>query len=118
LAHACARRAEVPQDDATFRALGHRLSMDTRFLGAGYGHPNRYGEDAAAEAMKVAGIVLDPTYTAKAFAGALWHLRSQRSRRVLYWHTLSSAPMEPLLEDAPAESELDPRLRRLVLARA
>jgi hypothetical protein len=32
---------------------------------------------------------------------------------VLYWHTLSGAPMSLLLERAPALSALDPSLRRL-----
>ena len=92
------------------------LTVDTRFLGAGYGHASSAGGDAAAVAARdVAGLALDPTYTAKAFASALWHVRARRARHVLYWHTLSSAPMGPLLDGAPALSELDPALRRLAM---
>jgi hypothetical protein len=93
--------------------MGHRLSMDVRFLGPGYGHPTELGRGATRAAAAV-GLTLDPTYTAKAFACALWWVRSRRAARVLYWHTLSSAPMAPLLAGAPAESEIDARLARLV----
>jgi D-cysteine desulfhydrase len=90
-----------------------RLRMDARFLGKGYGHATPEGEQASRVA-EAAGLELDPTYTAKAFASALWHLRARKGRVVLYWHTLSSAPLAPLLERAPSEEELDPRLRRLL----
>jgi 1-aminocyclopropane-1-carboxylate deaminase/D-cysteine desulfhydrase-like pyridoxal-dependent ACC family enzyme len=91
----------------------NRLRTDPRFLGKGYGHATPEGEEGARVAA-AAGLVLDPTYTAKAFASALWHLRARRGRVVLYWHTLSSAPLGPLLEGAPSENELEPRLRRLL----
>jgi len=115
LARACARRAGLRSPEASFGAMRRRLAIDTRFLGRGYGYSTSDGDAAAADARAAAGLVLDPTYTAKAFAAALWQVRSRRSRRVLYWHTLSSAPMEPLLEDAPSLDSLEPRLRRLLL---
>jgi 1-aminocyclopropane-1-carboxylate deaminase/D-cysteine desulfhydrase-like pyridoxal-dependent ACC family enzyme len=110
LARTCARRSGVR---ATFGSLRVRLKMDTRFLGGGYGHRTPEGDDATRVARGV-GLTLDPTYTAKTFASALWHVRARRAGVVLYWHTLSSAPMAPLLERAPAEESLDVRLRRLV----
>jgi 1-aminocyclopropane-1-carboxylate deaminase/D-cysteine desulfhydrase-like pyridoxal-dependent ACC family enzyme len=110
LARACARRAGVP---STSGALA-RLSMDVRFLGRGYAFSTLEGDDATRDARERAGLVLDPTYTAKAFACALWHVRARRARHVLYWHTLSSAPMAPLLDGAPEEGAMDPRLRALV----
>jgi len=91
-----------------------RFSVEGRYLGAGYGHPT----PAGATAMDLAaeeGISLDPTYTAKSFACALDRVKGGRFENVLYWHTLSSAPMEPLLRDAPAEAALGPELRRLLL---
>jgi 1-aminocyclopropane-1-carboxylate deaminase/D-cysteine desulfhydrase-like pyridoxal-dependent ACC family enzyme len=88
-----------------------RLVVDERFLGRGYGYPTDDGE-AAMRAASSVGLVLDPTYTAKAFACALWYVRARRAERVLYWHTLSSAPMSPLLEGA--RSDLPPDLARLV----
>lgn len=78
-------------------------------IGAGYGYPTQAGQEATEIAVNN-GIILDPTYTAKAFSVAL--SRSQ-SRRVLYWHTLSSTPMEPLLADAPSEGQLPPNVRDL-----
>jgi 1-aminocyclopropane-1-carboxylate deaminase/D-cysteine desulfhydrase-like pyridoxal-dependent ACC family enzyme len=108
LARACARRAGV----SAVEMLG-RLKIDRRFLGDGYGCATSAGDDATAIAQS-AGLALDPTYTAKAFACALWHVRARQARNVLYWHTLSSAPMAPLLDGAPAVSALDPALRRLV----
>jgi 1-aminocyclopropane-1-carboxylate deaminase/D-cysteine desulfhydrase-like pyridoxal-dependent ACC family enzyme len=77
-----------------------RLELVTTQLGSGYGHPT----DAGRRAMTLAGehgLVLDLTYTAKCFAGALDVVASKRFEHVLYWHTLSSAPMSPLLEGAP-----------------
>ena len=82
----------------------------TNQLGKGYGEPT----DAARRALDVgaaAGLQLDLTYTAKCFAGALECVQSARFKNVLYWHTLSSAPMAPLLENAPA---VPARLERLL----
>lgn len=80
-----------------------RIEIDKRWLGRGYGHPTSAGDAAMREAARL-GLTLDPTYTAKAFAGALDRAKSSSgSGPVLYWHTLSSAPMEPLLTGAPAE---------------
>ncbi len=112
LAKACARRAGPPGIAASMRA---RLSIDTRFLGAGYGHASAGGQEAV-EAGQEIGLTLDATYTAKAFASALWHVRARQGKNVLYWHTLSSAPMGPLLGSAPALEGVHPALRRLAIA--
>jgi 1-aminocyclopropane-1-carboxylate deaminase/D-cysteine desulfhydrase-like pyridoxal-dependent ACC family enzyme len=112
LGRACARRAGVR---ATLATMRRRMTTDARFLGAGYGHPTVAGQEATRLALEHAGIALDPTYTAKAFAGALWQVRARRAEHVLYWHTLSSAPMKPLLEGAPAEEEMGAPLRALLL---
>ena len=62
-------------------------------LGAGYGHPTVAGERARARAA-AAGVELDPTYTAKAFA-ALDELRARGFRRVVFWHTFAPPPLPP-----------------------
>jgi 1-aminocyclopropane-1-carboxylate deaminase/D-cysteine desulfhydrase-like pyridoxal-dependent ACC family enzyme len=90
-----------------------RLEVERGFLGAGYGRPTRASEAAMQEATR-AGILLDPTYTAKAFAAALARVASGQERTILYWHTLSSAPLGPLLAGAPPEQELDPNLLGLL----
>ena len=77
-------------------------------LGEGYGRPT---DDArrACELFARDGVTLDDTYTAKAAAGLI-ALARQRPRRYLFWHTLSSAPLDPLLGGAA----LPPALRALL----
>ncbi len=112
--------------------LARRLLLDGTHLGRGYGWPIPAGERAS-ELASQAGVQLDPTYTAKTFVKSLElvghpefagpHRRApgQTRRtpgqpfRVLYWHTLSSAPLEPLLSQGPASSELPASLRGLFL---
>jgi D-cysteine desulfhydrase len=88
------------------------LEIEGRFVGAGYGHPSGSG-NAASELARSFGLVLEPTYTAKAFAAALnrMHatdrgverrkLRLHQRQTYLYWHTLSSVPLTALLIGAP-----------------
>ncbi|MGA7120580.1 MAG: pyridoxal-phosphate dependent enzyme [Polyangiaceae bacterium] len=118
LAHACSKRAkeDAPRPHGTDAgdAPARRFFVDARFLGGGYGHATPEGQEAT-EVAASAGLALDPTYTAKAFASALWNVRARRGRIILYWHTLSSAPMGPLLERAPSEELLPGSLRRLLL---
>jgi|HubBroStandDraft_1064217.scaffolds.fasta_scaffold96086_2 D-cysteine desulfhydrase len=112
LARACAHRVGA---HATREAIDARLTTDGRFMGGGYGHAIAAGDEATRVADAAAGLILDPTYTAKAFASALWHVRARRGRHILYWHTLSSAPMAPLLEGAPSDGSLATSLRALAL---
>jgi 1-aminocyclopropane-1-carboxylate deaminase/D-cysteine desulfhydrase-like pyridoxal-dependent ACC family enzyme len=119
LARACARRAGLSHVGPRMRA---RLEMDRGFLGPGYGHATPAAGAAAEEASSL-GLTLDPTYTSKTFACALERVRAGAResggapRTVLYWHTLSSAPMAPLLESLAEPVEpVDPeRLERLWL---
>jgi len=90
-------------------ALARGLEVERGYLGRGYGYPSRDG-DRAMEVAAPAGISLDTTYTAKTFAAVLDIAQKGRFRNVLYWHTLSSAPLAPLLEGA---LELPPELQRL-----
>ncbi|MGH7270443.1 MAG: 1-aminocyclopropane-1-carboxylate deaminase/D-cysteine desulfhydrase [Polyangiaceae bacterium] len=113
LARACVRRAGATA--GVEGGLAERLSVNSRFLGGGYGHPTPEGARATAIAWRAAELSLDPTYTAKAFAGALSLSRARRDGNVLYWHTLSSAPMDPLLRAAPLPDELDPAVRALLI---
>ena len=77
------------------------LVLDRGELGDGYGWPT----DGAKRAMVLAqkeGLELDPTYTAKAFAGLVRDaIGVAQGKRLLYWHTLSSADLRPLVESAP-----------------
>jgi len=97
-------------------AVTARLEVNQDYLGEGYGHPTAAGERASREAAR-SGLMLDDTYTAKAFAAALDRVALGRERVVLFWHTLSSAEMAPLLVDSPEEHELPAEIRRLARAR-
>jgi len=110
LARASAHDVGTPATCAVIRA---RIATDDRFIGPGYGHRIAAGDEATLLARDAVGLVLDPTYTAKAFASALWHVRARRGRHILYWHTLSSAPMAPLLAGGPSETSLPKALRDL-----
>jgi 1-aminocyclopropane-1-carboxylate deaminase/D-cysteine desulfhydrase-like pyridoxal-dependent ACC family enzyme len=94
---------------ASWRDLGARFTMEPKFLGAGYAHATAAG-DRATDLAAREGLELDSTYTAKTFAAALDLVQTARFERVLYWHTLSSAPLAPLLA---AASALPPELDRL-----
>lgn len=59
-------------------------------IGAGYGHPSVSGEVARTLAANH-GLLLDPTYGAKAFA-ALPLLATRGFRRVVFWHTFAVPP--------------------------
>jgi len=85
-----------------------RIEVDGRWLGRGYGYSTHESDAAMAVAGRV-GLELDPTYTAKAFACALARAEEGRGP-VLYWHTLSTAPLDDLLSTAPA---LPPKLESL-----
>jgi D-cysteine desulfhydrase len=96
----------APRDTAWRR----RLVVDTSQVGPGYGFATDAGDRATREAA-AAGLHLDPTYTAKAFAAALTLARGQHplgdAGHVLYWHTLNAT-----VEDA-AGGDLPPALERL-----
>jgi 1-aminocyclopropane-1-carboxylate deaminase/D-cysteine desulfhydrase-like pyridoxal-dependent ACC family enzyme len=98
LALRAARRRGIAARPA---ALARTLEVEHRYLGRGYGFATSEGEAAIASAARE-GLTLDVTYTAKTFAAALRLVETERFRHVLYWHTLSSTPLSPLLERAPA----------------
>ncbi len=79
--------------------------IDEQELGEGYGLPTQRTK----EAMRLGDahdLHLDATYTGKTFAGALRLLREggggKKDKRIVYVHTLSSAPLRPLVESAPS----------------
>ncbi len=63
------------------------------FLGDDYGVPTASGLRAIQRMERADGLHLEPTYTGKAFGALLDRVRDFRGRRVLYWHTLSSADL-------------------------
>ena len=109
IAWRCLERSDGPVRDLPTG----RLVIERGYIGAGYGHPTPWGERAIDVASSV-GLRLDPTYTAKAFAAALDLVAAGGAKTILYWHTLSSAPMAPLLLNAGAEDAIAPDLLRLL----
>jgi 1-aminocyclopropane-1-carboxylate deaminase/D-cysteine desulfhydrase-like pyridoxal-dependent ACC family enzyme len=112
LAQKTAKAAGLP--GAVGVRAANRITVDGGWMGKGYGYPSVEGTSAM-EVAGGAGVVLDATYTAKAFACAL-SLAKATPRTVLYWHTLSTAPLEPLLncEGAVSISRIPPSLARLL----
>jgi 1-aminocyclopropane-1-carboxylate deaminase/D-cysteine desulfhydrase-like pyridoxal-dependent ACC family enzyme len=64
----------------------HCITIEHGQYGGAYGRPTDAGTRAAAELL-AAGVALDPTYSAKAFAEAL---AVARTRRTLFWLTFDS----------------------------
>jgi D-cysteine desulfhydrase len=103
------------------------LSLTDAERGPGYGVQTERGQ-AAGRVAESLGLELDPTYTEKGFAAALdlaGHPDWRRNRatmslkwlnfrpplRILYWHTLSSTPLDRLLV---ADPSLSSELQRLL----
>jgi 1-aminocyclopropane-1-carboxylate deaminase/D-cysteine desulfhydrase-like pyridoxal-dependent ACC family enzyme len=66
------------------------IEIDDSFVGAGYGIPTPASREAQQLAARTEALFLDPTYTAKAMAGLIAHVRAGRFRSdqsVLFWHT-------------------------------
>jgi D-cysteine desulfhydrase len=81
------------------------IELDHVEFGRGYGQPTPSSE-AAAQLAGREGVTLDPTYTSKALACLLRDAEVERhGQKLLFWNTLSSAPMEPFLEQAPEAPE-------------
>ncbi len=97
---------------ASRAGLAARLEVVESQLGRGYGHATADGDRATAIAAEH-GLSLDPTYTAKTFAVSLARAQAAPDRTVLYWHTLSSAPLDPWLARGPREDRLPRELREL-----
>ncbi|GAB4204785.1 MAG: pyridoxal-phosphate dependent enzyme [Sandaracinaceae bacterium] len=76
----------------------YRLDEDE--LGDGYGLPTPRSRDAQRLA-EAHGLHLEATYTAKTLAAVARLFRERKARRIVYVHTLSSAPLAPLLAGAP-----------------
>ncbi|HVE94455.1 MAG TPA: pyridoxal-phosphate dependent enzyme [Acidimicrobiales bacterium] len=71
-----------------WRPRAARWTVDSRWVGRGYGYPTAEGRAAAAVAS-MWGIAVEPTYTAKACAAALD--LAATGKRVVYIHTSAGA---------------------------
>ncbi len=82
------REGGVTTQNLTGAAM-KRVHVATAMLGAGYGHPTAAG-NYAMELAATDGLLLEPTYTAKAFAGLIREGRGRPGKTLLYWHTLAA----------------------------
>jgi D-cysteine desulfhydrase len=116
LALAIKRRLGDRIGRASIATLSRALRVVSAQLGEGYGHPTAGGA-LAAEVASRDGLVLDATYTAKAFAAALDEVRARpKGSIVLYWHTLAApGPFAQLLAGAPPVDAVDPKVRALMV---
>jgi 1-aminocyclopropane-1-carboxylate deaminase/D-cysteine desulfhydrase-like pyridoxal-dependent ACC family enzyme len=101
-----------PDDGREVQA--RRLELTSRYVGPGYGGPTPEARDAVFVAKEQLGLALDMTYTAKAFAAVQDAIQGGRYRNILYWHTLSSPSLAPLLAGAPSLAALPANVRRLL----
>jgi len=98
------RRLDPRFPEVVERAL-QSVELDSGELGPGYGLPTPASE-AAREFAASEGLLLDETYTSKALAALLRDAGGERrGQKLLFWHTLSSASLEPYLHDAPEAPE-------------
>ncbi len=103
------RKHEPRFPEVAERALAS-IRLDAHEFGEGYGRSTT-ASDAARDLANSEGLTLDETYTSKTFACMLRDADpsngggTRRGQKLLYWHTLSSAPMEPFLKDAPEAPE-------------
>jgi len=74
---------------SSFTAAGIPL-IESTYVGPGYAIPTSEGGAAAKRLAQTEGLLLDPTYTAKAFAALLELLPTGRlgeDTPVIFWHT-------------------------------
>ena len=64
------------------------ITLDDDFLSPGYGRTNQATLEAMELAARLEGLIVDPTYTAKAMAGLIHHAHRQKAgSRTLFIHT-------------------------------
>jgi 1-aminocyclopropane-1-carboxylate deaminase/D-cysteine desulfhydrase-like pyridoxal-dependent ACC family enzyme len=105
--------AEHGVEDVPRISRSEVLVLDDYF-GPDYGVPTEEGLDAMDVAGEAAELKLEPTYTAKAFAG-LVDVRERfglADKHVLYWHTLSSANLGDRIARADVERDLPDAYQR------
>ncbi|HNW46923.1 MAG TPA: D-cysteine desulfhydrase family protein [Thermotogota bacterium] len=64
-----------------------RVRVLDDYVGEGYAIPTAEGLEQLRSLVSKTGILLDPVYTSKCFAGMLDICRKNALRRVLFWHT-------------------------------
>lgn len=76
--------------------LKPRYEVTTAFAGSSYGAPTQAGTEATQLAKQLEKLVLEPTYTAKTFAGLIDSIRKGARGPFLYWHTFNSVDLSAI----------------------
>jgi len=91
-----------------------KIEVVHSLYGGAYGRPTAASKDAVARARQLEGIDLENTYTGKALAGLLEIIRAEQlyHRPLLFWNTVSSVDIHPLLDKTPKRELVDAGVRR------
>ena len=99
IAGQCARFIERGTGAVLPRPDPARIVVDRAQYGGAYGRATTGGNDAARWLLDAAGIAIDPTYSAKAFAAAMAHAASESaSGPTLFWLTYDARASIAALE--------------------
>jgi D-cysteine desulfhydrase family pyridoxal phosphate-dependent enzyme len=88
----CARLANECLDwlGSDARASAGDIAVDRDYFAPGYEQPNEAATEAIRLLARAEGLLLDPVYTGKAFAGLIGHVRGGKvapGSTVVFWHT-------------------------------
>ena len=83
------------------------------FFGEEYAGPTEEGKRAIELVGEQEGLTLDVTYTGKTMAALMSFIKrnDNAGKNILFWHTLNSIDLAPLLEDAPGSDSLPPKFQ-------
>ncbi len=73
-----------------FKLTKEDFTIDTDFIGQGYGIPTEQSTRAIKQFSEIEAILLDNTYTGKAAAGVLEYIKQgkiEANKNILFWHT-------------------------------
>ncbi len=73
-----------------------QYEVTAAFAGSSYGEPTQAGTEAIQLAKRLEKLVLEPTYTAKTFAGLIESIRKGTRGPFLYWHTFNSVDLSAI----------------------
>ncbi len=90
-----ARCASLANESLKWLGSGERVdagdfTVDRNYFAPGYEQPNAMATEAIRLLARTEGLLVDPVYTGKAFAGLLGHVRSGKvtpGSTVVFWHT-------------------------------
>lgn len=87
--------AQLANKSLEWLGSGERISsdfftVDRNYFAPGYEQPNAMATEAIRLLARTEGLLIDPVYTGKAFAGLLGHIREKQvapGSTVIFWHT-------------------------------